>query len=63
LKEKIALKEFNNLEEPLILSLTGDLICESPNEFLEKFDGNLTFEIPELRKLTTIKVGYATLVL
>ena len=32
----------NELTEKEIGNLNGEIICDSPNEYLEKFDGNLT---------------------
>ena len=42
LKEKIAPRDMNHLEEKDILISNGSITCDSPNEFLDKWDGNIT---------------------
>ena len=41
LKEKIVLKEFHDLEEKTLYNLRGVLECDSPNEFLDRFEASL----------------------
>ena len=41
LKEKIVLKDFQELEENILFNLKGTIECDGPNEFLDRFDGNL----------------------
>ena len=57
LKEKTAPKEFNTMEEQKLVSVTGVMTCDSPNEYLDKWDGNVTFYTPGVDK-QTINVGY-----
>ena len=47
LKEKIAPKETNFKNEKEISSLRGDLVCDSPNEFLDRWDGNITLVLED----------------
>lgn len=42
LKEKMVLKEFQDLEEDILFNLKGVCDCDSPNEFLDKFDATLS---------------------
>ena len=42
LKEKIATKEINTLSEQQIVGLSGQMVSDSPNEQLDRFDGNVT---------------------
>jgi len=37
--------------------VTGVMTCDSPNEYLDKWDGNVTFYTPGVDK-QTINVGY-----
>jgi hypothetical protein len=39
-------KELNKLDEPLLLQTTGTLTCDSPNEHLDKWDGNIIIIMP-----------------
>jgi len=39
-------KDLNKLEEMLMLQITGTLTCDSPNEYLDKWDGNIVYVIP-----------------
>lgn len=41
LKEKIVLKEFQELEESLLFNLKGTCDCDTPNEFLDRFDATV----------------------
>jgi hypothetical protein len=45
LKEKMAAKEIKELEESHILQSSGSIVCDSPNEFLDRWDGNITMNI------------------
>lgn len=42
LKEKSAPKETHDVREDRIPYLSGTLTCDSPNEYLDKWDGNIT---------------------
>jgi magnesium-transporting ATPase (P-type) len=42
LKERTSPKELQVLKDEDIHQLDGELICDSPNESLEKWDGNIT---------------------
>lgn len=42
LKEKIVLKEFQELEEKSLYNLKGSVDCDSPNEFLDRFEGSVS---------------------
>ena len=53
----MSFKEFNRLEEVLLLQITGTMTCDSPNEYLDKWDGNLAFYLPKLSKIT-LNAGY-----
>lgn len=44
LKEKTAPKETHDVKPELIPYLEGTLTCDSPNEFLDKWDGNIKCE-------------------
>ena len=44
----MAPKELNKLEEAKVLPITGDMVCDSPNEYLDRFDGNITYVLPKL---------------
>ena len=57
LKEKIAPKELNKLEEAHILQLTGTMICDSPNEYLDRWDGNVTYTLEKGKKEHTFNGG------
>ena len=35
-------KDLNNLEEAHILQMSGSITCDSANEYLDKWDGNVT---------------------
>jgi magnesium-transporting ATPase (P-type) len=56
LKEKTAPKEFNSMEMPKLESMSGVMTCDSPNEYLDKWDGNVTYFTPGTEK-ATINVG------
>lgn len=36
-------KELNKLDEMLLLQVTGTMVCDSPNEYLDKWDGNIVY--------------------
>jgi len=38
----MAPRELSSFEIAHILQLSGSLICDSPNEYLDKWDGNIT---------------------
>ena len=42
LKEKNAPIELNQLTDEQIEKLNGSITCDSPNEFMDKWDGNIT---------------------
>lgn len=42
LKEKVASKEMMKLEVAHVLQMSGALVCDSPNEYLDRWDGNIT---------------------
>lgn len=42
LKERNAHKDIQCLKDDDVCNLDGDLVCDSPNENLEKWDGNIT---------------------
>lgn len=42
LKERISPKDLQQLKDEDIHFLDGELTCDSPNESLEKWDGNIT---------------------
>lgn len=42
LKERIVPKQLICLKEEDVLFLDGEMVCDSPNESLEKWDGNIT---------------------
>lgn len=44
LKEKVAHKETQILSEDELEQFEGELICDTPNEHLDKWDGNMTAE-------------------
>ena len=39
----MAPKEVNNLSDEQVIAIKGEITCDSPNEFLDRFDGNVTF--------------------
>jgi hypothetical protein len=39
-------KEMNKIEEMLLMQITGTMTCDSPNEFLDKWDGNIVYFMP-----------------
>ena len=41
----MAPKETNLLGDSEIAELRGSLVCDSPNEFMDKWDGNVTTKI------------------
>lgn len=52
LKEKMSPKDINLLDQPLIEQMTGVMTCDSPNEHIEKWDGNITYYTPGKEKVT-----------
>lgn len=52
LKEKMSPKDINLLDQTLIEQMTGAMTCDSPNEFIEKWDGNITYYTPGKDKVT-----------
>ncbi len=55
LKEKILLKEFQDLDENILYNLKGTCECDSPNEFLDRFEGNLISNDINQKKAVIIK--------
>lgn len=53
----MSLKEFNTLEEMMLIQVTGTLTCDSPNEYLDKWDGNVVFYKPNEKQKTTLNIG------
>ena len=45
-------KEINSLDQTLVEQLIGVMTCDSPNEFLDKWDGNITYYTPGKDKVT-----------
>ncbi len=41
LKERFACKDLQDLNDEQILNLDGEMVCDSPNEFIDKWDGNI----------------------
>ena len=52
LKEKMSPKEMNKMEEIKFLQVSGTMTCDSPNEFLDKWDGNIVYFLPGAEKAT-----------
>lgn len=42
LKERVAPKELQAISEADILNFDGEMVCDNPNEFLDKWDGNIS---------------------
>lgn len=38
----MAPKDIVNYEEAHVLQMSGTITCDSPNEFLDRWDGNIT---------------------
>ena len=45
LKEKMAPKELNKMEEGHVLQVKGSIVCDWPNEFLDRWDGTVTYRV------------------
>jgi len=57
----VAPKETNSLSLQELQAVKAELVCDSPNEFLDKWDGNIT--IPGKKKSHTFNVGLRSLLL
>jgi magnesium-transporting ATPase (P-type) len=42
LKERVAPKELQGISDEDILNFDGELICDSPNEYIDRWDGNIS---------------------
>jgi hypothetical protein len=56
LKEKMSPKDLNKLDEMVLLQITGTMTCDSPNEYLDKWDGNVVYVMPKQTEKVTINV-------
>lgn len=43
LKEKMSPKDLNRLDENILMQIQGTMVCDSPNEYLDKWDGNIVY--------------------
>ncbi len=50
LKEKLCPGETRKIKEDIVLNMKGEIVCEKPNENLEKIDLSLTFSNMEINK-------------
>ena len=59
LKERTAPKEIQEIEDGEVLNMDGEIVCDSPNEYIEKWDGNISSSQLE----NIINVGVKSLLL
>lgn len=52
LKEKNAPKKLQEIPEEEVVNFDGEMVCDSPNEFLDKWDGNISS--PQLEKIINV---------
>lgn len=45
-------KDLNKLDDQTILQVCGTMTCDSPNEYLDKWDGNVIHFMPGKPKVT-----------
>lgn len=62
LKEKMSPKELNKQDELLLMQVTGTMVCDSPNEYLDKWDGNISYFLSDQVKMT-INARYERMVI
>lgn len=55
----MAPKEINTLPESKVVLLSGSITCDSPNEFMDKFDGNVLVSTSGTTQEFIFNVGYS----
>jgi len=58
LKEKIVIKEFQDSEEKMLLNMKGILECDSPNEFLDRFEGSINANDLNLKRTVVVEFEF-----